>query len=468
MISITVWLVADFRRHLPDFTPQTKMAGTKLVLGKLGSRVPTLRVVASLRCFSTQTTLDEELSRLKIQLREHKKDKAKLDEMYPTEEKLPETKTLEELLSKPDPEFDGILDINNPPKLKHEHYGLLRRILGPKLNTSAEEVERRARNAEDPDNPIYWDEARWTTMLRAGNELLPLDPLYSFDILNREDLTVDPAEISKLDNHPHWGPPKLRVRSRTCRLCKPDNTSGLKNTLDYTNVNFLLTFVNAKGMITPRKTNGNCARHQRQLARTVKRARRIGLMSTVSNWRVPFFFWKQLYGDNNERKPELIKKYGIGKHVGANAYDDEILARMVGDKEPFRAKEKRDETVSMGSLEEEDAKLLAEVSEEKQEDDDQNSEDYFGLITARLSGREFSSQQEREQAFDQEIVKLLEENSFKHEEALEMLAEFKRQLAEEETQAAKGGRQLLSEWMEENAGDEEVEKDGEDEESSKK
>ncbi|HPJ03191.1 MAG TPA: 30S ribosomal protein S18 [Candidatus Limiplasma sp.] len=48
--------------------------------------------------------------------------------------------------------------------------------------------------------------------------------------------------------------------------------------IDYKDVNRLRRFVNERGKIVPRRMSGNCAKHQRQLAEAIKRARAIALM----------------------------------------------------------------------------------------------------------------------------------------------------------------------------------------------
>jgi small subunit ribosomal protein S18 len=51
--------------------------------------------------------------------------------------------------------------------------------------------------------------------------------------------------------------------------------------IDYKSVNRLQRFMDSKGKILPRRQTGNCARHQRQLAVAVKRARIMGLLPFV-------------------------------------------------------------------------------------------------------------------------------------------------------------------------------------------
>jgi small subunit ribosomal protein S18 len=54
---------------------------------------------------------------------------------------------------------------------------------------------------------------------------------------------------------------------RDCKLCK-DQVE-----IDYKQSDLLKKFMTERGKILPRRISGNCARHQRQLATAVKRAR---------------------------------------------------------------------------------------------------------------------------------------------------------------------------------------------------
>ena len=53
--------------------------------------------------------------------------------------------------------------------------------------------------------------------------------------------------------------------------------------IDYKDVNRLRRFVNERGKIMPRRMSGVCAKHQRQLAIAIKRARIVALLPYVSD-----------------------------------------------------------------------------------------------------------------------------------------------------------------------------------------
>lgn len=63
-----------------------------------------------------------------------------------------------------------------------------------------------------------------------------------------------------------------RRRKKICLMC-----AG-KVHVDYKNPESLKRYVNEKGKIMSRRATGNCAEHQRKVAREIKRARAIALM----------------------------------------------------------------------------------------------------------------------------------------------------------------------------------------------
>ena len=62
-------------------------------------------------------------------------------------------------------------------------------------------------------------------------------------------------------------------RRKVCRFCADKSL-----TVDYKDVRTLGSFVTEGGKIVPSRTSGNCARHQRQLAVAIKRARILALL----------------------------------------------------------------------------------------------------------------------------------------------------------------------------------------------
>ncbi|MFN2126985.1 MAG: 30S ribosomal protein S18 [Anaerolineales bacterium] len=62
-------------------------------------------------------------------------------------------------------------------------------------------------------------------------------------------------------------------RPRFCQFCT-DSTIDL----NYKNVELLQRYITADGKIRPRRQTGTCAKHQRELARAIKRARHLAFL----------------------------------------------------------------------------------------------------------------------------------------------------------------------------------------------
>ncbi len=62
-------------------------------------------------------------------------------------------------------------------------------------------------------------------------------------------------------------------RPRVCMFCTDPSVK-----LDYKNIDVLRRFISEAGKIRPRRQTGTCAKHQRQLAREIKRSRHLAMM----------------------------------------------------------------------------------------------------------------------------------------------------------------------------------------------
>jgi ribosomal protein S18 len=93
---------------------------------------------------------------------------------------------------------------------------------------------------------------------------------------------VDPLKLMSINTKT-----TRKNRHMFCLFCKPSTAILDRNKLEYTNLNLLTSFLNERGMIIQRDESRLCMKHQRAVARTIKRARSIGLLSPLSNWRVP-------------------------------------------------------------------------------------------------------------------------------------------------------------------------------------
>ncbi len=62
-------------------------------------------------------------------------------------------------------------------------------------------------------------------------------------------------------------------RKKICRFC-----ADKKSRIDYKDTNTLKPFTTERGKIIPRRISGNCAHHQRQISKAIKRSRQIVLL----------------------------------------------------------------------------------------------------------------------------------------------------------------------------------------------
>jgi small subunit ribosomal protein S18 len=68
------------------------------------------------------------------------------------------------------------------------------------------------------------------------------------------------------------------ARPKVCQFCADKHL-----TIDYKQTEILRRLVTEEGKIRPRRQTGTCAKHQRVLARAIKRARHIGLLPFSGN-----------------------------------------------------------------------------------------------------------------------------------------------------------------------------------------
>lgn len=64
-------------------------------------------------------------------------------------------------------------------------------------------------------------------------------------------------------------------KQRVCRFCAKNEE------IDYKNVQLLSKYINDRGKIMPRKVTGLCQKHQKDIARAIKTARQMALLSPV-------------------------------------------------------------------------------------------------------------------------------------------------------------------------------------------
>ncbi len=73
-------------------------------------------------------------------------------------------------------------------------------------------------------------------------------------------------------------PMRKPARRKVCNFCVDKAT-----TIDYKDVNKLRKYISESGKILPRRMTGVCARHQRELAVAIKKARQMALLPYVAD-----------------------------------------------------------------------------------------------------------------------------------------------------------------------------------------
>ena len=85
------------------------------------------------------------------------------------------------------------------------------------------------------------------------------------------------SDDMNMDNEQQSGGLRYISRPKICQFCADKNI-----TIDYKQIDILRRFVTEEGKIRPRRQTGTCARHQRELARAIKRARHLALLPYVA------------------------------------------------------------------------------------------------------------------------------------------------------------------------------------------
>ena len=70
---------------------------------------------------------------------------------------------------------------------------------------------------------------------------------------------------------------KTYFRKKVCRFC------ANKTKIDYKDADSLRRYMTERGKILPRRITGTCAKHQREVAKAIKRARAISLLPFVAD-----------------------------------------------------------------------------------------------------------------------------------------------------------------------------------------
>ena len=79
-----------------------------------------------------------------------------------------------------------------------------------------------------------------------------------------------------MDQRPRRKRRFIRPRKKVCYFCVNKQAK-----IDYKNADLLSRFINEKGRILSRRITGTCAKHQRMIAKTIKRSREASIINYV-------------------------------------------------------------------------------------------------------------------------------------------------------------------------------------------
>ena len=104
------------------------------------------------------------------------------------------------------------------------------------------------------------------------------DEKYMEERVSRQDRNMDiKMDGRDIDDKTGRGKTKVYFKKKVCRFCSQ------KLKIDYKDADMLRKFITERGKILPRRITGTCAKHQRALAVSIKRARIIALLPFVAN-----------------------------------------------------------------------------------------------------------------------------------------------------------------------------------------
>ena len=84
--------------------------------------------------------------------------------------------------------------------------------------------------------------------------------------------------FEKREQGERTGRPVRRSRKKVCSFC----VDKIEH-IDYKDVNRLRKYISERAKIIPRRVTGTCARHQRDLTTSIKRARQVALLPYVAD-----------------------------------------------------------------------------------------------------------------------------------------------------------------------------------------
>lgn len=239
-------------------------------------------------------------------------------------------------------DVDTILNLENPPDLPLEAYQKLRGIdfkgrdnmlrdvslankehWDSQLESLQEGLESQFKFSEDEEARIAaidqdWQDSADQLQMELGvkptetTEFRGLPGHEDDDMMNEvleANISSNPALMYEdLDFSSEFLP--MNKRKTQCIFCLGDDSRRKVKTIEYTNIQLLVRYINERGMIKPRDRTHTCATHQRKIKTAVKRARFMGLLNYTSNFYVPqSFAMDEVHGSSKLESSSGFKSF---------------------------------------------------------------------------------------------------------------------------------------------------------------
>ena len=107
-----------------------------------------------------------------------------------------------------------------------------------------------------------------------SEEMIEKEDMMAKDVAMNEVTTENEGREDDKDGRSKG---KTYFRKKVCRFC------ANKAKIDYKDADALRRYTTERGKILPRRITGTCAKHQRELAKAIKRARSICLLPYVAD-----------------------------------------------------------------------------------------------------------------------------------------------------------------------------------------
>jgi len=143
------------------------------------------------------------------------------------------------------------------------------------VETAAEETVAEETVAEAEETAAVAEETATEAVTEASEEVVSEKPASSEEKSPIEEKVEERDEKQAVYDKERM-PRVSKFKKKVCRFCNDS-----KVTINYKDKDMLEDFITDRGKILPRRVTGTCAKHQRDVAREIKRGRAIAIIPFV-------------------------------------------------------------------------------------------------------------------------------------------------------------------------------------------